>query len=278
VIRLGRDDPRYPASLRDLEPGPDQLWVDGSTSALDGPVVAIVGTRRMTPYGERVAGELAAALATAGATVVSGLAPGIDCTAHASALGAGGSSVAVLGEGITSFLANSGGRRRRLATAIRGRGALLSTYPPVMPAQGWMFAKRNAVIAALAGAVIVVEAPAGSGALITAADAARMRRPVFAVPGPIGARSSEGTNALIGAGLARACLGPDAVGAVIGVTVRDDAPRDDAVLEALAAGPLDLDELVSRAGLERVALRSRLVTLLLEGTVIDRGDGRYARG
>ena len=278
MIRLGRDDPRYPASLRDLEPGPDQLWVDGSTSALDGPVVAIVGTRRMTPYGERVAGELAAALATAGATVVSGLAPGIDCTAHASALGAGGSSVAVLGEGITSFLANSGGRRRRLAMAIRGRGALVSTYPPVMPAQGWMFAKRNAVIAALAGAVIVVEAPAGSGALITAADAARMRRPVFAVPGPIGARSSEGTNALIGAGLARACLGPDAVGAVIGVTVRDDAPRDDAVLEALAAGPLDLDELVSRAGLERVALRSRLVTLLLEGTVIDRGDGRYARG
>ena len=278
MICLDRDDRRYPAALRDLEPGPARLWLEGSANALDGPAVAIVGTRRMTPYGQRVAGELAATLARAGATVVSGLAPGIDCTAHASALGAGGSSVAVLGEGITSFLANASGRRRRLGMAIRERGALLSTYPPLMPAQGWMFAKRNAVIAALAGAVIVVEAPAGSGALITAADAARLRRPVFAVPGPIGARTSEGTNALIGAGLARACLGPDAVGAVIGVTARNDAPRDDAVLEALAAGPLDLDELAHRASLERAVLRSRLVTLLLEGAVVDRGDGRYARG
>ena len=278
MICIGRDDPLYPTVLRDLEPGPDRLWLDGSAHALDGPAVAIVGTRRMTPYGQRVAGELAAALARAGATVVSGLAPGIDCIAHASALGAGGSSVAVLGEGITSFLANASGRRRRLAMAIRARGALLSTYPPVMPAQGWMFAKRNAVIAALAGAVVVIEAPAGSGALITAADAARLRRPVFAVPGPIGARTSEGTNALIGAGLARACLGPDAVGAVIGVTARNDAPQDDAVLEALAAGPLDLDELARRASLDRAVLRSRLVTLLLEGAVVDRGDGRYARG
>lgn len=278
MICLDRDDRRYPAALRDLEPGPARLWLEGSANALDGPAVAIVGTRRMTPYGQRVAGELAATLARAGATVVSGLAPGIDCTAHASALGAGGSSVAVLGEGITSFLANASGRRRRLGMAIRERGALLSTYPPLMPAQGWMFAKRNAVIAALAGAVIVVEAPAGSGALITAADAARLRRPVFAVPGPIGARTSEGTNALIGAGLARACLGPDAVGAVIGVTARNDAPRDDVVLEALAAGPLDLDELARRASLERAVLRSRLVTLLLEGAVVDRGDGRYARG
>ena len=278
MICLDRDDRRYPAALRDLEPGPARLWLEGSANALDGPAVAIVGTRRMTPYGQRVAGELAATLARAGATVVSGLAPGIDCTAHASALGAGGSSVAVLGEGITSFLANASGRRRRLGMAIRERGALLSTYPPLMPAQGWMFAKRNAVIAALAGAVIVVEAPAGSGALITAADAARLRRPVFAVPGPVGARTSEGTNALIGAGLARACLGPDAVGAVIGVTARNDAPRDDVVLEALAAGPLDLDELARRASLERAVLRSRLVTLLLEGAVVDRGDGRYARG
>lgn len=278
MICLDRDDRRYPAALRDLEPGPARLWLEGSANALDGPAVAIVGTRRMTPYGQRVAGELAATLARAGATVVSGLAPGIDCTAHASALGAGGSSVAVLGEGITSFLANASGRRRRLGMAIRERGALLSTYPPLMPAQGWMFAKRNAVIAALAGAVIVVEAPAGSGALITAADAARLRRPVFAVPGPIGARTSEGTNALIGAGLARACLGPDAVGAVIGVTARNDAPRDDVVLEALAAGPLDLDELARRTSLERAVLRSRLVTLLLEGAVVDRGDGRYARG
>src|SRR5438128_852002 len=105
----------------------------------------------MTPYGERVARELAGALAAAGAVVVSGLAQGIDCAAHRSALAAGGVSVAVLGEGITSFLANARGRRH-LAVELRPRGALVSPYPPVVPAQGWMFAKRNAVIAALAAA------------------------------------------------------------------------------------------------------------------------------
>ena len=231
----------------------------------------------MTSYGERVARELATAMALAGAVVVSGLAPGIDCAAHASALAAGGPSIAVLGEGMTSFLANAGGRRRRLAVTLRGHGALTSTYPPVMPAQGWMFAKRNTVIAALARAVIVVEAPVGSGALITAAEAGRLRRPVFAVPGPIGARASEGTNALIAAGIATACLGAEAVGAAIGVSASVRAAPTDAVLEALAAGPLDLDELATRVRVDRATFRSRLATLLMQGEVVDSGDGRYAR-
>ena len=274
---LARDDPRYPAGLHDLRAAPDHLWIDGDLAVLDGPAVAIVGTRRMTPYGERVARELATAMALAGAVVVSGLAPGIDCAAHLSALAAGGSSIAVLGEGITSFLANAGGRRRRLAQTLRGHGALSSTYPPLMPAQGWMFAKRNAVIAALARAVIVVEAPAGSGALITAAEAIRLRRPLFAVPGPIGAHASEGTNALIAAGTARACLGAEAVGQAIGVSAPPNGSREDEVLEALAAGPLGLDELATRLPVDRVRLRARLAALLMEGAVTDNGDGRYAR-
>ncbi len=274
---LRPDDPRYPAALHDLRSAPDRLWIDGDLTVLDRPAVAIVGTRRMTPYGERVARELATAMALAGAVVVSGLAPGIDCAAHASALAAGGPSIAVLGEGITSFLANAGGRRRRLAVTLRGHGALTSMYPPVMPAQGWMFAKRNAVIAALAQAVIVVEAPVGSGALITAAEAARLRRPLFAVPGPIGARASEGTNALIAAGIATACLGAEAVGAAIGVSAIVRPAPENAVLEALAAGPLDLDELATRVRVDPTTLRTRLATLLMRGAVVDSGDGRYAR-
>lgn len=232
----------------------------------------------MTPYGERVARELAAALARGGAVVVSGLAPGIDCAAHASALAAGGSSIAVLGEGITSLLASAGARRRRLAMALRAQGALVSTYPPLVPAKGWMFAKRNSVIAALARAVIVVEAPAGSGALITAAEAIRLRRPLFAVPGPLGAHASEGTNALIAAGIARACLGADAVGQAIGVAAPATGSRDEnEVLQALAAGPLGLDELAARLPVGRAMLRARLAALLMEGVVTDNGDGRYAR-
>lgn len=241
------------------------------------PAVAIVGTRRMSPYGERIARELASGLAAAGAVIVSGLAPGIDCAAHASAIDSGGASVAVLGEGITAFLANARGRRRRLAERLRGQGALVSIYPPEIPAQGWMFAKRNAVIAALGRAVVVVEAPAGSGALITAADAARLGRPVFAVPGPLGSSTAAGTNALIASGAARACLGPAAVALTIGLAATAAGPDPDPILDALAAGPLDLDALCRDTRLGRALVRTRLVTLVLSGAVVARGDGRYAR-
>lgn len=278
MIALRPSDHGYPEALREVGPAPDPLWIDGDVAVFERPAVAIVGTRRMSPYGERVARELAAALAMAGAVVVSGLAPGIDCAAHASAVEAGGASVAVLGEGITSFRANASGRRRRLASRLREQGALVSAYPPIVPAQGWMFAKRNAVIAALARAVVVVEAPVGSGALITAADAVRLGRPLFAVPGPIGARASEGTNTLIASGAARVCLGADEVGVAIGVTAARTMPDADPLLEALAGGPLDIDELARRTRLDRGALRARLVALVLKGAVADRGDGRYGRG
>lgn len=278
MIAVRPSDAAYPPALREPGPAPGELWIDGDAALFERPSVAIVGTRRMTPYGERVARELSSALASAGAVVVSGLAPGIDCAAHASAIDAGGASVAVLGEGITSFLANASGRRRRLAMRLRVCGALVSTYPPTVPAQGWMFAKRNAVIAALGRAVVVVEAPAGSGALITAADAFRLGRPVFAVPGPLGASASDGTNALIDRGAARPCLGPDAVGAAIGLLAGGHGPAaTDPVLDALAARPLGLDELARAMRIEAGAVRARLVSLVLSGAVTDRGDGRYAR-
>ena len=277
MIALHALDDGYPAALRAPGPAPDPLWIDGDPAVFGRSMVAIVGTRRMSPYGERVARELAAALAAAGAVIVSGLAPGIDCAAHASAVEAGGASVAVLGEGITSFMANAGGRRRRLAASLRVRGAIVSAYPPVVPVQGWMFAKRNAVIAALGRAVVVVEAPAGSGALITAADAVRLGRPLFAVPGPVGSRTSEGTNALIAAGIARVCLGADEVGAAIGVTAERPMRDADPLLDALASGPLDIDELARRTRLDHETLRARLVMLVLSGAVADRGDGRYGR-
>jgi DNA processing protein len=276
VIAWHPDDPDYPDRLRDLVPAPDPLWLDGLEGILDRPSVAIVGTRRMSPYGERVARELAAALAPAGAVIVSGLAQGIDCAAHGAAIDAGGASVAVLGEGITSFLANARGRRRRLALALRAHGALVSPYPPIVPAQGWMFAKRNAVIAALSGAVIVAEAPFGSGALITAAAAVRLGRPVFAVPGPLGARTAEGTNELIASGVARACLGPSEVARIVGLTAAPSVASGDPLLDALASGPLDLDELARRMRIDRSALRARLVALVFSGAVVDR-DGRYGR-
>jgi len=166
VTVLARADPRYPPRLLDLARPPDPLWYEGDATLLSRECIAIVGTRRMTPYGERIARELAIACAESGVVVVSGLAQGIDSAAHAAAFDARGETIAVVGEGLASF--DPHGRRRRLAARIRERGCLVSEYPPLAPAQGWMFARRNATIAALARAIVVVEAPHGSGALITA--------------------------------------------------------------------------------------------------------------
>jgi DNA processing protein len=207
VIGIGPADPRYPLGLHDLRGPPDPLWVDGETAALGARAVSLVGTRRMTPYGARVARELASACAEAGILVVSGLAQGVDSAAHQGALDVGGRTVAVLGAGIASYLHDARGRRRRLAHAIRASAALVSEFPPETPPQKWTFAQRDATIAALGELTVVVEAPIGSGALITAEAARRLGRPVYAVPGPIGVAASAGANALIADRKARALTG-----------------------------------------------------------------------
>lgn len=253
-------DPRYPPRLLDL-PKPPQLWFEGDATLLSRDCIAIVGTRRMTPYGERVARELAIACAETGVVVVSGLAQGIDAASHAGALDARGETVAVLGEGLAAF--DPHGRRRRLAARIRERGCLASEYPPLMPAQGWMFAQRDATIAALARAVVVVEAPQSSGALITARHAAALGRALYAVPGPLGSPQSAGTNALIAAGTARAVVGPESIGLVCRVQASS------ALLDRLAAGPLSPDALRADPG--------EVAELLLSGRIVALPDGRLAR-
>lgn len=268
MIELTRGDPRYPAKLLDLPRPPDPLWCIGDVSLLSHECIAIVGTRRMTQYGERIARELALACARAGVAVVSGLAAGIDSTAHGAALDGGGATVAVLGEGLDSFSAY--GRRRRLAARIRTEGCVVSEYQPLFPADGWTFAKRNATIAALARAVVVVEAPQGSGALITAQEARLLGRELFAVPGPLGSPASEGANALIACGLARAVTGPESLGFEAASVPRGTgrAAADD-LLARLAAGPLSPDEMQGRD--------AELADLLLTGRVISLPDGRFAR-
>ncbi len=294
MIALRPGDEGYPARLRDLARPPDPLWLTGELTALARrPAVAIVGTRRLTPYGERVARELAGGVARAGALVVSGLAQGIDSEAHRAALEAGAPSVAVLGEGIAAFDAGVRGRRRHLATRLRQHGALVSEYEPGITAKGWMFAKRNATIAALADAVVIVEAGERSGALITAAEAARLRRPLYAVPGPLGALRSEGTNALIALGTARALTGAgalveamglrssDATGACADPLADPSAPSERGVAgelrDLLAAGPLSADALAARLRLAPPEAATAFAAALLRGEVVLTGDGRIAR-
>jgi DNA processing protein len=271
----------YPRALLDLRDPPDPVWVDGDGDVLSRRAVSIVGTRRLTPYGARVARELAIAFASAGFAVVSGLAQGIDSAAHEGALEAGGVTVAVLGAGVEAFLAGAGARRRALARRIRATGALVSEFPPDAPAQTWTFAKRDATIAALGELTIVVEAPADSGALITAEDARRLGRAVYAVPGPLGAGTSVGTNTLIAEGRARAVTSVsmvlDAVGARTTSTRADRDQVGARILEALAAAPADPDTLARRLGLRPEELATAIVRLAMSDVVIYGADGRLAR-
>ena len=272
MIAVRPHDAEYPRGLRDLRHPPDPLFVDGDLGALDH-AVAVVGTRRMTGYGERVAREIAMACAAAGVVVVSGLAQGIDSAAHRGALDGGGRTVAVLGESIPTFLEAVRGRRRPLVPRIRASGALVSEFAaPFMP-QRWTYAKRNATIAALASAVVVVEAGEVSGALITADRARELGRTLYAVPGPLGSAASVGTNRLIASGQAKALISAsDLVG-----TTAPAAPPPDAVLDLLRDGPLGLDEIARRGRMTSVSVTARVAVLLLRGEVLSLPDGRLRR-
>jgi DNA processing protein len=250
-LLLHPDDAGYPERLGDLPDPPRRLWARGSLSWLDNPCVAIVGTRRATAYAERVAHELARVLAGAGATIVSGLARGVDSCAHLGALDAGGATVAVLGTGLNIAYpkANAG-----LQQMIAERGLLLSELAPDDPSHKGSFPERNRIIAALCRVTIVVEAGVKSGALITASRAQALNREVAAVPGPIDIPQAEGSNGLIRDGAQVIASMADAL-SLAGLTAPIrlfELPEEGAerrLWDALAKGPADLDTLCTRASL-----------------------------
>lgn len=182
----------YPQGLVDLEE-PPALWMIGRLGEAAG--VAVVGTRRCTRYGVDLAESFGAVVARAGWTTVSGLARGIDTAAHRGCLRLSGHAVAVLGSGIDHCYPreNQGIYDDIVATG----GAIVSEYPPGTPPDRWRFPARNRIIAAMSAAIVVVEAAATGGALITARLGAEMGRPVFVVPGDVDREMSEGCNRLI---------------------------------------------------------------------------------
>ena len=198
---LTMQDADYPVRLRNIFEPPCLLYVKGSLPTIDEEVaVAMVGTRRASPYGIETAEKLAYGLCRQGAVVISGAAAGVDSASHRGALRAGGRTIAVLGNGLDVVYP---AENEWLYRDIAASGALISEYPPGTAAEAWHFPARNRIISALSLGTIVVEAPEKSGALITANTALEQGRDVFAVPGPIDAPLSRGCNRLIadGAGL-----------------------------------------------------------------------------
>jgi DNA processing protein len=245
--------------------------------------VGIVGTRRSTPYGERVARELASALARAGAVIVSGLAQGIDSTAHAGAVMSGGKTIAVLGEGLLGFDEHGPLRRRLLAKQIRDNGALVSEYALDVRPTDWTFPRRNRTIAALSDVVVVVEAPEESGALITADRAMELRRPLYAAPGPIGAPTWVGSNRLIQYGRAKLLGDTAEIADLLGLrlgearTLEGRGDVGDRVIAILEVGPADTDSIAQGLKMRLAETSTILAELLIAGHIVATGDGRFAR-
>ncbi|PWF54950.1 DNA-processing protein DprA, partial [Massilia glaciei] len=192
LLRL--HDAAYPALLRATAHAPLLLYVKGRRALLDGPALALVGSRNASAQGQANALAFARALSGAGLTIVSGMALGIDAAAHEGGLDGVGSTVAVIGTGIDRIYPK---RNESLARRIAGHGCIVSEYPlGTAPAAG-NFPKRNRIISGLCAGVLVVEAAAGSGSLITARQACDQGREVFAIPGSIHAALAKGCHKLI---------------------------------------------------------------------------------
>ena len=188
------NDTRYPLLLGEIYDPPLALFVRGELKEEDDTSVAIVGTRRASPYGIRMAEKLGRELGARGVTVVSGMASGIDSAAHRGAIEGGGRTIAVLGNGVDIVYPPQNGE---LMDAIARNGCVLSQFPMgVKPSKGH-FPHRNRIISGMTKGTVVVQAPARSGALITANTAAEQGREVFAVPGEVGLNNSQGPHALI---------------------------------------------------------------------------------
>lgn len=265
-------DDEYPLALLTLDPRPPTLYVAGDADAFRERAVAIVGTRRASGYGLSVTAELATELADAGVVVVSGLALGIDGAAHRAAVDRGRRTVAVLPSPLDRIYPP---RHRELARRIVGRGGALITEVPIGAAVGRPdFARRNRLIAGLAEAVVVVEAPDRSGALLTAAAAIAIGRELYAVPGPIGAMESRGANRLIADHLAEMVTSTASVMRVIGLPRGERPPAVQALSEVegqllrrLLERGGSIEELIDRTGHPAASVASALALLEARGLV-----------
>ena len=278
LVAFGDDE--YPARLREIYDPPPFLWVLGRLTDADDRAAAVVGTRKASDYGVRVAEAFGRGLAEGGVTVVSGLAYGIDVAAHRAALAAGGRTVAVLGSGVDRIYP---ARHAPVVREIVGRdlGAVVSELPMGAKPDAPHFPRRNRIVSGMSAAVLVAEARATGGALLTAAIALEQNREVFAAPAPVFS-DYEGTNRLVQKGYAALALDPADVLASLDVVAPGAAPPSPAappavpadltaverrLLDALDGEPRPLDAVCLASGVDTSQALVYLLQLEFRGLV-----------
>lgn len=282
-------DLEYPTNLRQVADPPPVLFIRGELAPRDTAAVALVGTRRATPYGKAVAERLASELAHAGVTLVSGLARGIDTVVHHAAVEAGGRTIAVLGNGLDQVYPaeNSGLARAVLANQA---GALVSEFGPGIPPDALNFPRRNRIISGLSLVTVIVEAGEPSGALITADFALEQGRDVLAVPGSIFSPTCAGTNHLLKQGATPVTSADDILEVLNATTetplraptglARHVPELDDTqstVWRALGPEPRHVDALAHDLTMRTGELSATLALLELKGLARQVGSMLYTR-
>jgi DNA processing protein len=273
IVPIAIDDDRYPPLLSAIPDPPPILWTTGDAAQLLKPAVALVGSRAATPHGLEMTRRLARDLASAGFVITSGLARGIDSVAHSAALAAGGSTIAVLGSGLDRIYP---AEHAALARSIRCAGTVVSEFPPLCPPLPYHFPLRNRIISGLSHAVVVIEAPEQSGALITAAAAAEQGREVFVVPGPVVGGRNRGGHLLIRDGAKPVETAGDIL-EDLGQPVVRQAVGTDSRLELPDGVDFTIDELAESSGERPSVVLARLLELELSGQIQRIGGGRFVK-
>ncbi|MDP3771990.1 MAG: DNA-processing protein DprA [bacterium] len=285
IWMIAEDSDVYPELLKEIPNPPAALYGKGAVEALTAHSIAIalVGTRRTTRYGIEVAELLAHELAEAGITVVSGLATGIDATAHTATLERKGTTIGILGSGLdraSFFPRENWNLSERI---IKENGVVVSEYPPGTPPLKEHFPQRNRIVSGICKGIVVVEAREKSGALITARFALEHNRQVFAVPGSIFSPTARGANLLIQEG-AKLILSTADILVELGITpaatltaTRDTLSEADRMLLDLLEEPQTIDTLKQAISGETAPLIASLSLLELQGRVRNLGAGTYQR-
>lgn len=284
------NDSAYPSCLKEIFAPPPIIYVKGKIEVFQRHAVAVVGTRIPTVYGKKVTDSICAELVERRLVIVSGMARGIDTSAHQSCINHRGETVAVLGCGLDRCYPPE---NRELSEKIVENGVLLSEFPLGTPPEAYNFPRRNRIISGMSSAVLVVEAGIKSGSLITAHYALQQGREVFAVPGPISSPVSEGTFNLIRDGAIPARSGHEIAqslkittlslenhtgcpSAGFSMELLQDSEKD--VFEQLSTIPVRIDEISTRTGIPVAALYPLLLNLELKGLIRQLSGQLYVTG
>lgn len=259
---------------------PDKLYYLGKLPEARRPSVAIIGTRKPTRYGIEVTDRLAYDLAAKGVVIISGMALGVDGLAHKAALRAGGTTIAVLGNGLNNFYPSS--HRQLGDDIIKNGGAIISEYEPTMPALPHQFLMRNRIVSGLADAIIITEAAARSGTLNTASHALEQGKEIFVVPGNITSPLSAGCNALLRQGAVPVTSAQDIIEVIAPqllepqtILALGDNPLQTKIILLLQSGIRDGDTLQTKSEVDAGQFATELTMMELNGTIRSLGANQW---